>query len=88
MPNQLPTPVIVAVRRTPPKPWYLSKTLWLNALVLALTAAESQLNMLQPLLPINVYALVAFALPVGNAVLRLLTNSALSSGAAADGVQS
>lgn len=59
------------------KPWYLSKTLLLNALVLALAGAESQLNLLQPLLPVNVYALVAFALPIANGVLRLITSSAV-----------
>lgn len=60
-----------------PKPWYLSRTLLLNALVLALAGAESQLNLLQPLLPVNVYALVAFALPIANGVLRLVTSSAV-----------
>lgn len=62
---------------TSAKPWYLSKTLLLNALVLILAGAESQLNLLQPMLPVNVYALVAFALPIANGLLRLITSSAV-----------
>jgi hypothetical protein len=64
------------------KPWYLSKTLILNVLVAVLSMAESQLHFLQPMLPVNFYALVAFGLPVFNAFLRLVTNQALSFGAA------
>lgn len=83
MPGKLLNPnVIVAARRvraaSAPKPWYTSKTLWLNAGVLALAGAESQLNLLQPLLPVNVYGLVAFALPIANGVLRLITSSAVT----------
>jgi len=62
------------------KPWYLSKTLILNLVVAALTAAEAQLNFLQPLLPVNFYAVVAFGLPIFNAVLRLVTKQAISLG--------
>ena len=62
------------------KPWYKSKIMRLNLLVVVLTVAESQLNILQPLLPVNFYALVAFALPVFNAALRVITSQALSLG--------
>jgi hypothetical protein len=61
-----------------PKPLLASRTLWFNAVALALTAAESQLNVVQPLLPVNVYALVAFVLPVVNGVLRLVTSQPLA----------
>lgn len=64
------------------KPWYLSKTLILNVLVAVLAMAETQLHSLQPLLPVNFYAMVAFGLPVFNAGLRLITTQALSFGAA------
>lgn len=57
------------------KPWWQSKTLWLNAIVLALAAAEDHVGLLQPVLPVNFYQLVAFALPVINAALRFLTNT-------------
>lgn len=62
------------------KPWYCSKTLWLNIVVVVLAAAESHFNLLQPLLPVNFYAAVAFFLPVLNAALRLITTQALGLG--------
>lgn len=62
------------------KPWYCSKTLWLNIVVVMLAVAESHFNLLQPVLPVNFYAAVAFFLPVLNAALRLITSQALSLG--------
>jgi hypothetical protein len=59
------------------KPWYLSKTLWFNAICLALAAAETQLKVLQGVLPGGVYAWLAFVLPVGNAALRFVTSTAV-----------
>jgi hypothetical protein len=59
------------------KPWYRSRTLWFNALCLALAAAEAQVNVLQGVLPGGVYAWLAFVLPVGNAVLRMITSTAV-----------
>lgn len=72
MPDAVPK---LTVEGAPPpaKKWWASRTLWINAAVLALAAAESQLGVLQPLLPIKFYQLVAFGLPVLNAVLRFLT---------------
>ncbi|MDD2721651.1 MAG: hypothetical protein PHH47_10130 [Gallionella sp.] len=55
------------------KLWWRSRTLMVNALVLALAAAEAQFGLLQPYLPGNVYAWIAFSLPVVNAVLRVIT---------------
>lgn len=75
MPAGLPPPVVVA--QPARKCWWKSRMLWLNAGVLALTVAETQLNVLQPLIPVNVYALVAFGLPILNAVLRLVTTQGL-----------
>lgn len=60
------------------KPWWKSRTLWVNAIVLLLATAESQLQILQPVLPINTYQLLAFALPVVNALLRLITSQGLA----------
>lgn len=57
------------------KPWYQSRTLWFNAIALALAAAELQLNVLRGVLPGGVYAWLAFVLPVGNAALRLITTT-------------
>lgn len=53
------------------KPWYASRVLWLNAIAVALLAAEAQLKLLEGVLPGTVYQWAAFALPVFNAVLRL-----------------
>ena len=59
------------------KPWYRSRTLWFNAIALALAAAELQLNVLRGVLPGGVYAWLAFVLPVGNAALRFVTSTAV-----------
>jgi hypothetical protein len=71
------TPEITVTFVPPAKPWWRSRTLSVNALALALAAAESQLQMLQPLLPVNVWMLLAFALPVVNAYLRAITTTAV-----------
>jgi hypothetical protein len=60
------------------KAWYLSKTLWVNIVVAALTALEAGTGLLQPFLPANFYAMVAVGLPVINAVLRIVTTQALT----------
>lgn len=65
---------------TKTKPWYKSKTLFLNALAGALIALELKLGLLQPYLPVNVYAAFAVGLPVINAVLRVVTTQALQYG--------
>jgi len=55
------------------KPWYLSKTLIVNALAAGLMAFEAVTGLLQPHLPANLYVLLAVGLPVINAVLRVVT---------------
>lgn len=75
MPHGTPT-VIVASR--PTKHWLRSRTLIVNAIALGCLAAESHLQLLQDVVPLNVYQLAAFALPVVNAVLRLVTNTGVS----------
>lgn len=60
------------------KPWWKSKTLWVNAVVLMLAAAESQLNVLQGALPGGLYVWLAFVLPVANAALRFITSTAIT----------
>ena len=68
-----------AAEATPPvKAWWQSKTLWVNALVLVLAAAESQLNVLQGVLPGGLFPWLAFTLPVVNAALRFITSTALT----------
>lgn len=74
MPNGLPT---IAAQR-PAKWWARSRTLIVNAIALALAAAELQLGLLRPVLGDSVYIWLAFALPVINAALRADTKCALT----------
>ena len=59
------------------KPWWRSRTLWFNLVVGLLAAAEAGLGLLQPVLPVNAYAVLAFGLAVGNAGLRVVTSARL-----------
>ena len=61
------------------KPWYTSKTIIVNAIAAALVALEAGTGLLQPHLPGNFYAIIAVGLPVVNAVLRVITTTALTS---------
>lgn len=56
------------------KRWFTSKTLWLNAVAAGLVAMEAGWGLLQPVLPLNFYTLMAVVLPVANAMLRVLTS--------------
>lgn len=60
------------------KPWYTSKTIQLNAVAAILVAAEAHLGAIQPLLPVSFYAVIASALPLLNALLRLVTSKAVT----------
>lgn len=60
------------------KPWWKSKILQVNAAAVVLAAVESQLHIIQPFLPINFYAALAFTLPPINALLRFLTTQPVS----------
>ena len=60
------------------KPWYQSKTIIVNAIVAALVALEAGTELLQPYLPGNFYAIIAVGLPVVNAILRVITTTALT----------
>ena len=60
------------------KPWYTSKTIIVNAIVAAMVALEAGTGLLQPYLPGNFYVIIAVGLPVVNAVLRVITTTALA----------
>jgi len=60
------------------KPWWQSKTLWVNAIVAGLVALEANTTLLQPYLPAHFYTLVAVGLPIVNAVLRIVTSQGLT----------
>lgn len=70
------TPAVVVAA----KPWWKSKTLWLNLIGAALIALEAQFSLLQPYLPGSVYAWIATALTVANAILRVITAAPLAFG--------
>ena len=60
------------------KPWYCSRTLWFNLLVLMLAAAEAQIGVLKDVLPGGLFAWLAFGLPVANAALRFISTTAIT----------
>lgn len=60
------------------KPWWQSKTLWVNALAGALVALEAGTGLLQPLFSANIYAVVAVGLPAINAALRVITKQGVT----------
>lgn len=59
------------------KPWYYSKTIWFNMLVAGLMALEASFSMLQPSIPVDVYGMLATTLAVGNALLRVISSTAI-----------
>lgn len=77
MPELVPVPaaVITATLESQTKSVIESKTMLLNAAVLACATLESQLHILQPLLPVNVYAVMVVVLPVANMLLRAVTST-------------
>jgi hypothetical protein len=60
---------------TPPKRRRRSRTYWVNGVIFALTGIESQFHILQPILSVNFYLIVCFALPLINLWLRELTTT-------------
>ena len=59
------------------KPWWKSRTLQINAVAAGLLALEAGTGALQPFMPVNFYAALAVALPVLNAMLRVVTTQGL-----------
>lgn len=67
----------------PPKAWYCSRTILFNVIVLVvmlLSAAEPLLPGLQGVLPPQLYAWAAFALPLVNMALRFITSGPVGYG--------
>jgi hypothetical protein len=60
------------------KSWYKSKTLWFNLIMAALVALEASIGQLTALIPANWYAILATILPIGNAILRVISNTGIS----------
>lgn len=57
------------------KVWWKSKTLWVNAIAAMLVALEAGTGILQPMLPVNLYTVLAVGLPIVNALLRVITTA-------------
>lgn len=57
------------------KVWWKSKTLWVNAIAAMLVALEAGTGVLQPILPVNLYTVLAVGLPIVNALLRVITTA-------------
>jgi hypothetical protein len=55
------------------KPWWQSKTIWVNVIALAFAMAEANLQLLSGHLPGGIYAWTAYGLPIINMVLRMIT---------------
>ena len=60
------------------KVWYKSKTLIVNSAVAALVALEAGTGLLKPYLHEDFYVIVAVALPIINAMLRVITTEGVS----------
>lgn len=74
------TPRVTVTLQSTTKPWWQSKTIWLNALALALAMAESRMGLLKGVLPVSAFEAVAFALPVLNVAVRYVTSAAITLG--------
>lgn len=59
------------------KAWYKSKSLWVNAVVAGLVALEAVTGLLQPYVGDAFYAAIAVALPIVNAMLRVITTEGI-----------
>jgi hypothetical protein len=55
------------------KPWYTSKTIWVNIFVAVLASLEATTGLLKPYLPEHWYVILAVGLPVVNILLRVIT---------------
>ena len=68
---------IMKGRKPSCKLWWKSRTLWINAFMAGLAALEYVTGVLQFVLPINAYAVIAVVIPVVNAILRVVTTQGL-----------
>jgi hypothetical protein len=59
------------------KKWWKSKTIWFNLIMSALVALEASISQLSALVPANWYAIIAVILPVGNAMLRIISTTGI-----------
>lgn len=62
---------------SPDKPWYKSRTLWLNATAAGAIALERSLGVLEPHMLPGAYAAFSVSVAVANAMLRAVTGQPL-----------
>ena len=60
------------------KPWYRSKTLWFNLIIGSLAALEANMGALSGFIRADWYAIICIVLPVGNAILRIVSTAKLT----------
>lgn len=59
------------------KRWYKSKTIWVNVGAAALMALEASTGLLKPYMADTFWVVMAVALPMVNAMLRVITSQGL-----------
>ncbi len=59
------------------KRWYKSKTIWVNVGAAALMALEASTGLLKPYMADTFWVAMAVALPMVNAMLRVITSQGL-----------
>lgn len=63
--------------KKPTKPWYQSKTLWLNFLAAVLVALETNFHLLQSSIGDHAYVAISSVLAGANVVLRMVTTEGI-----------
>ncbi len=66
----------------PPKHWYESKTIWFNAIVIAVGLATSATPALESFMSAETYGVIASFVAFINALLRLMTGQPIKTGGA------
>jgi hypothetical protein len=59
------------------KKWWKSKTIIFNMVMAGLVTLEATMHQLSTLVPANWYAIISIVLPVGNAMLRIITTTGI-----------
>jgi len=69
------------------KPRWKSRTHRFNVIMAGLSAAEANLHILKPLLPVDSFIVISFVLIVGNFIFREMTNTGIATREMIDRVQ-
>ena len=73
-------PVKYGQATPPPKHWYESKTIWFNAIVIAVGLASSATPALEQYMSAEMYGVIASFVAFINAILRLATGQPIKGG--------